>query len=143
MTASVPPGADYAPGVASEPTSEPAKPSLIERLQSQRDRHRDRPKAIRALYIVAGFTVLAAGVIMLVTPGPAFVVIPVGLAMLSLEFAWAEQLLGTAIEKGEQAKRKAAETTKTQRILTAIAVLLGCLAVLAWAMLGDIPVAPV
>ena len=44
--------------------------------------------------------------------------------MLSLEFAWAEQLLGTAIEKGEQAKRKAAETTKAQRILTAIAVLL-------------------
>ena len=48
---------------------------------------------------------------MLVTPGPAFVVIPIGLALLSLEFAWAEGLLERALEKGEQAKRKAQETT--------------------------------
>jgi uncharacterized protein (TIGR02611 family) len=155
LTASVPAGADYAPSVATEPstpvadeTSKPVdggapKPGLVERLQQQRDRHRDRHKAVRALYVVTGFTVLVAGIIMLITPGPAFVVIPIGLAMLSLEFAWAEQLLGTALEKGEQAKRKAAETTKAQRVLTAIAVLCGCLAVLAWGMLGDIPVAPI
>ena len=29
------------------------------------------------------------GVVMLVTPGPGLVVIPVGLAILSVEFAWA------------------------------------------------------
>lgn len=38
---------------------------------------------------VVGATVLLIGVIMLVTPGPAIVVIPVGLAILSLEFTWA------------------------------------------------------
>jgi tellurite resistance protein TerC len=36
-----------------------------------------------------GATVLLIGVVMLVTPGPAIVVIPVGLAILSVEFTWA------------------------------------------------------
>lgn len=38
---------------------------------------------------VVGATVLLIGIIMIVTPGPAFVVIPVGLAILSIEFTWA------------------------------------------------------
>ncbi len=47
-------------------------------------------KAARRLVVaVVGVTVLLIGVVMLVTPGPAIVVIPVGLAILSLEFTWA------------------------------------------------------
>jgi tellurite resistance protein TerC len=47
-------------------------------------------KAARRLVVaVVGATVLLIGVIMLVTPGPAIVVIPVGLAILSIEFTWA------------------------------------------------------
>lgn len=38
---------------------------------------------------VVGMTVLVLGLVMIVTPGPALVVIPVGLAILSIEFAWA------------------------------------------------------
>jgi uncharacterized protein (TIGR02611 family) len=86
------------------PRSADAKLSLVERLRSQRHRHRRRAKPVRALYVIAGFTVLAAGVVMIVTPGPAFVVIPVGLALLSLEFVWAEQLLEAAMKRGDQAK---------------------------------------
>jgi uncharacterized protein (TIGR02611 family) len=41
----------------------------------------------------AGGTVLAVGVLMLVLPGPAVVVIPAGLAILATEFAWARRLL--------------------------------------------------
>lgn len=33
------------------------------------------------------------GIIMIVTPGPAVVVIPVGLAILALEFVWARHWL--------------------------------------------------
>ena len=125
-------------------SSKPAeKPSLPERLRTQRERHLQRPKAIRILYVVAGFTILLAGLAMLLAPGPAFVVIPIGLAILSLEFAWAERLLDTAIEKGEVAKKKASETTLKQRILTVIAGTLACAAVVAWAIWGDIPVVPV
>jgi len=95
------------------------------------------------LYIVVGFTLLLGGVAMLVLPGPAFLVIPIGLALLSLEFAWAENLLDRALEQGEAAKKKAADTTKTQRAFTAIACVLGGGALLAWALFGDIPLVPV
>jgi uncharacterized protein (TIGR02611 family) len=122
---------------------EPRKPSLVQRLQQQRARHRRRPFTVRVLYIVVGFTLLAAGIAMLVLPGPAFVVIPIGLALLSLEFAWAENLLESALEKGEVAKRKAAETTRTQRVLSGVAIALGTGAAVAWAVLGDIPLLPV
>ncbi len=47
-------------------------------------------KVARRIVIgVVGATVLLIGVIMIVTPGPALVFIPVGLAILSIEFAWA------------------------------------------------------
>ena len=47
-------------------------------------------KAGRRIVVgVVGATVLLIGIIMIVTPGPALVVIPVGLAILSIEFTWA------------------------------------------------------
>jgi len=45
--------------------------------------------ARRVVIAIAGTTVLIIGVVMLVTPGPAILVIPAGLAILGLEFAWA------------------------------------------------------
>lgn len=51
-------------------------------------------KAARRIVVaVVGVTVLLIGVIMLVTPGPGLVVIPLGLAILSIEFAWARYWL--------------------------------------------------
>lgn len=49
--------------------------------------------ARRIAVAVIGGTVVLVGVIMLVTPGPAFVVIPLGLAILAVEFAWARRWL--------------------------------------------------
>ena len=94
------------------------------------------------LYTIAGFTVLIAGLAMLVLPGPALIVIPIGLAMLSLEFVWAEGLLERALVKGEHAKRKAQETTTTQRVLSGIAAALAIAALVAWALLADVPLLP-
>lgn len=45
--------------------------------------------ARRIAITVVGFTVLAVGVVMIVLPGPAIIVIPVGLGILGIEFAWA------------------------------------------------------
>ncbi|MCK4485592.1 MAG: PGPGW domain-containing protein [Desulfobacterales bacterium] len=47
----------------------------------------------RLIVAVIGFTVLLIGLAMIVTPGPALVVIPVGLAILATEFVWARSLL--------------------------------------------------
>lgn len=55
--------------------------------------------ARRIVIGVVGATILLIGLIMLVTPGPAFVVIPVGLAVLSIEFAWARVWLKKVREK--------------------------------------------
>jgi len=48
----------------------------------------------KVVVIVIGLTILAIGIAMVVMPGPAFIVIPVGLAILGLEFAWARAWLG-------------------------------------------------
>jgi uncharacterized protein (TIGR02611 family) len=119
------------------------KPKLVQRLEAQRDRHRDRAKVVRALYVVAGLTLLLGGIAMLVLPGPAFVVIPIGLALLSLEFTWAERLLDRSLEEAAKAQHKAAQTTTTQRVLTGVAVALAAGAFGAWAYWGDVPVLPV
>lgn len=47
----------------------------------------------RMIVAVIGFTVLAIGIVLIVLPGPAFIVIPAGLAILAAEFAWARVLL--------------------------------------------------
>ena len=49
--------------------------------------------AKRAAIAVIGATILLVGIVMIVTPGPALVLIPVGLAILGLEFAWARAWL--------------------------------------------------
>ena len=52
--------------------------------------------ARRIVVVIVGFTVLLLGIIMIVTPGPAFLMIPGGLAILGLEFAWARHWLKKA-----------------------------------------------
>lgn len=59
---------------------------------------------------VVGTTVVLIGIIMIVTPGPAVVVIPLGLGILATEFVWARTLLQQVkfyIEKKIKPKNKA------------------------------------
>ena len=66
--------------------------SSIKRLLSRW--HLDDIKVVRRVIVsVIGATVLLIGVALLVLPGPAFVVIPVGLAILATEYAWARRWL--------------------------------------------------
>jgi tellurite resistance protein TerC len=50
-------------------------------------------KIKRLIKEVIGFTILLIGIILIVLPSPAFIVIPAGLAILATEFAWARRLL--------------------------------------------------
>lgn len=47
----------------------------------------------RVVILLVGTSVVIVGIIMIVTPGPAIVVIPAGLAILATEFVWARMLL--------------------------------------------------
>lgn len=57
----------------------------------------NRPRLRKTLIAVIGGTVLLIGLAMTVLPGPAVVVLPVGLAILATEFAWA----GRLVRRGE------------------------------------------
>jgi len=63
---------------------------------------------------VVGGTVLVFGLALLVLPGPAILVIPVGLAILATEFVWARRWLRRA--RGMVNKRKARRTTRALRV---------------------------
>lgn len=63
-------------------------------------------RAIRRVVIgVVGATVVAVGVALLVLPGPAFVVLPIGLGILAIEFEWARRLMRRARRLYETAAR--------------------------------------
>ena len=54
-------------------------------------------KKFKRIFVgIVGGTVLAIGVALIVLPGPAFLVIPAGLAILAVEFAWAARWLRKA-----------------------------------------------
>jgi uncharacterized protein (TIGR02611 family) len=112
------PGAPDAeqPGGVHEP------PKLVQRLRHRRERHRDRGRIYRIAWVAAGFIVVVAGLVMVVFPGPALVVIPIGLAMLSLEFAWAERLLDSTLERGVEAKDMAMGASRRQKIVGIAAI---------------------
>jgi uncharacterized protein (TIGR02611 family) len=137
------PGQAVATVDPANPRAELRKPRIVLRLEAQRARHRLRPFHVRVAYILVGFSLLLGGVGMLLLPGPAFVVIPLGLAILSLEFHWAEGLLDRALQQAEIARRRAAATSRMQRVLTALGCALGAAALTAWAILDDIPFVPV
>lgn len=59
----------------------------------QRTLHLTYKAAKRIVIAVVGATVVLLGIVMIVTPGPALVVIPVGLAILAIEFTWARRWL--------------------------------------------------
>ena len=51
------------------------------------------PVIRKLIYSVIGITVLLIGIAMIVLPGPAFIVIPIGLAILASEYAWARRII--------------------------------------------------
>ena len=69
-------------------------------------------QARRVVIFVIGSTVLLIGIVMIVGPGPAFVVIPLGLAILATEFVWARKWLEYA---QKQINNLAAQAAKYSR----------------------------
>ena len=58
----------------------------------------------RVFRVVAGFTLLLAGGVMLVTPGPGWLVIVLGLGLLAAEFVWARRLMDRIKREGDRIK---------------------------------------
>jgi tellurite resistance protein TerC len=68
--------------------------------------HLDRMPVVRkVIYSVIGLTVLLLGIGMMVLPGPAIIFIPLGLAILASEYAWARRIIRRGRVFVEKAKR--------------------------------------
>ena len=75
--------------------------------------------ARRIVVFVIGIAVCLAGVVMLVTPGPGLIVIPAGLAILSIEFDWARlwlRRLRERISLKGRARRTVAAQSHRERV---------------------------
>ncbi len=75
-------------------------------------------QSVRLSVAALGFTVLAVGLVMLLTPGPGLLVVIAGLAILAHEFAWAARALDRAKSRAAQAKEAAlrrAQQVQTRR----------------------------
>lgn len=53
----------------------------------------------RVVILILGSTVLLFGIALIILPGPAILIIPIGLAILGVEFPWAQRLLNTIRDK--------------------------------------------
>lgn len=76
----------------------------------------NRPRIRKLIVGVIGTTVVLFGLALVILPGPAVVVVPLGLAILATEFAWARRLVrrgGVVWSKARrwQRRRKAAPHT--------------------------------
>jgi len=75
-----------------------------------------------------GSAIIAAGLVMFVTPGPGWAAVFVGLAILATEFVWAERMLGWAKRQAGRAKDRALDP-RVRRRNKRLAVVLLVLAV--------------
>jgi uncharacterized protein (TIGR02611 family) len=81
---------------------------------------------------VIGGAVTFVGVVFLITPGPGWLVIFVGLGILASEFAWAERALFKAKMAALKAKRQALDPKRRQRLYIVSAVALAGTGALIW-----------
>jgi len=66
----------------------------------------------RIFLILAGFTLLLLGIIMIFTPGPGTPVILLGLGLLAAEFVWARRLMDRIKREGARLKDALLRTEK-------------------------------
>ncbi len=72
-------------------------------------------QAWRVAVLVVGLTLVAAGLVMLVTPGPGIAAILAGLALLATEFAWARRLLNSFRRRFDAARDQVRQRTSRSR----------------------------
>jgi tellurite resistance protein TerC len=70
-------------------------------------------QAKRFLRILFGFTLLAIGLVMIVTPGPGWLTIMIGLGVLAAEYVWARRLLDKMKQQGLRLRDIVLPRTKT------------------------------
>ncbi len=118
---------------------------MIDRVRERKAHHKQRSRSYRIVFGAAGFAVLLGGVVLSLpfVPGPGLLLLAVGLAMLALEFAWAEHLLERVLHRLEQMGERAARASAGQKAIAGAAVAASAGALIAVAFLWDLPALPI
>jgi len=120
-----------------------ARNRFVEGLQERRARHKERHHLIRVAAAIGGFLVVLLGIVLIPLPGPGLLVVAVGLAVLALEFAWAEHLLEKTVDRlgdaGERVKRASPVGQAAVALLGVLAAAASLIVAYTW----DIPLLPV
>lgn len=72
----------------------------------------------RAFRIVSGFTLLLVGAIMIITPGPGWLTIFLGLSLLAAEFVWARRLMNRIKKEGGRIKEAVLGVETNEEVAT-------------------------
>jgi uncharacterized protein (TIGR02611 family) len=116
---------------------------MVERVRERKERHKERHFAFRIGFGIVGALVVLAGIALLVLPGPGWLVIALGLAMLALEFDPIERLLEKVLIRLEDAGEKAREAKPWQKALGIAACVAAAAGGTAAVILWDLPLLPV
>jgi uncharacterized protein (TIGR02611 family) len=108
--------------------------SMIDRVRERKERHKQRGRVYRALWVLLGSIVILGGLALSLPgiPGPGLVLVAVGLAMLALEFDRAERLLEKLLVRLERLSDRAQRASRAQKIgggVLAVAVVAAAIAV--------------
>ena len=115
---------------------------FVEKVRERRERHRQRGRIVRAAVALAGFVVVLAGLAMIPLPGPGLLIVAAGLAILALEFAWAERWLERTIEQVDAAGDKVKRASRAQQVILGLLVVLALAAVVTLAYAWGFPFLP-
>jgi uncharacterized protein (TIGR02611 family) len=118
---------------------------MIDRVRERKEQHRQRGRTYRIAFGVLGFAVLLSGVVLSLplVPGPGLPLLAIGLAMLALEFAWAERLLERVLNQLERAGERASRASRGQKAVAAAVAVAGAGAMIAATFLWGLPGVPV
>ena len=105
----------------------------VRRVRRRIRRNRTLDATWRVGVFVVGVFFIVAGLVMFVAPGPGWLTVILGLAILSTEFEWARRVLHWAKEKARAASARAFDPAVRKRnLLIGVAVLVVVVAVCWW-----------
>jgi hypothetical protein len=104
--------------------TEELRQDIQRRVHAVQIRYHQGGPVVRAVWVVVAVAVVVAGLAMLVLPGPAVLVIPIGLAMLAVRYRWAQWALGALIDHGVRIQRSLARRSRGLRLTWSVAVFL-------------------
>ncbi len=116
----------------------------IEKLRRQKTRHKQRSKPYRIGFgVVGGIFVLAGLVLSLpLVPGPGFLLVLVGLGMLALEFDRVERVVEKLVDRFDDLESTAKRASPLQKVLAGVGAACVVAAIVAAALLWDLPLVP-